>query len=246
MKNRLFLSVGMPRAGSGWHYNLLHDLVLAGGGQDARQVRRRYHLERLLTEVNCNIRTLRPQRLIPVVLPAYLGSSYAVKTHAGPTGTALSLIRSGRITATYIYRDPRAAMLSAFEYGQGGIQSGRSNAFSDLTSLDEAGAFIERYIEIWAAWQPIEQVLVARYEDLVQAYDQEVQRLVNFLNLQLDDSAFQQVLEKYRPEQGPSGHRGTHFNKGETQRFRQALPPQQLESFTIAFGPALRRMGYLP
>ena len=26
----LIVSVGMPRAGSGWHYNLIHDLVVAG------------------------------------------------------------------------------------------------------------------------------------------------------------------------------------------------------------------------
>ena len=25
--NMIILSVGMPRAGSGWHYNLIHDLM---------------------------------------------------------------------------------------------------------------------------------------------------------------------------------------------------------------------------
>ena len=35
----LILSVGMPRAGSGWYYNLTHDLIVSSGGQDARQVR---------------------------------------------------------------------------------------------------------------------------------------------------------------------------------------------------------------
>jgi hypothetical protein len=31
----LVLSAGMPRAGSGWFYNLTHDLLLANGAQDA-------------------------------------------------------------------------------------------------------------------------------------------------------------------------------------------------------------------
>jgi len=46
----LTFSVGMPRAGSGWYYNLTHDLVTATGGEDARLIRRRYHLGRVLTK----------------------------------------------------------------------------------------------------------------------------------------------------------------------------------------------------
>lgn len=38
------LAAGMPRAGSGWHYNLVHDLVVANGGREARLMRTRYHL----------------------------------------------------------------------------------------------------------------------------------------------------------------------------------------------------------
>jgi hypothetical protein len=33
----IILSIGMPRAGSGWYYNLTNDLMLAAGAQD-RQV----------------------------------------------------------------------------------------------------------------------------------------------------------------------------------------------------------------
>ena len=66
----IILSVGMPRAGSGWYYNLTHDLVTATGGQDARQIRQRYHLESILTEVNCNIGALTPRRLVAISIPA--------------------------------------------------------------------------------------------------------------------------------------------------------------------------------
>jgi hypothetical protein len=31
----IILSVGMPRAGSGWYYNLTNELMLAHGAQDA-------------------------------------------------------------------------------------------------------------------------------------------------------------------------------------------------------------------
>src|SRR4030066_1856377 len=149
MKSVLVISIGMPRAGSGWHYNLIHELVLASGGKDARQIRKQYHFQNILTEVNCNISTLNPIRLLPVLMPTLLGNTFAVKTHAGPTGTALELIRHGRVLPTDIYRDPRAALLSAYEYGQRGLDRGRPNAFSPLTSLDKAVQHMRPSVRIW-------------------------------------------------------------------------------------------------
>ena len=37
--NQLVLSVGMPRAGSGWYYNLTQDLVIASGGVNTKEIR---------------------------------------------------------------------------------------------------------------------------------------------------------------------------------------------------------------
>ena len=54
----IVLSVGMPRAGSGWHYNLIHDLMRTTNCAEAADIRTRFHLEHILTEVNCNIGVL--------------------------------------------------------------------------------------------------------------------------------------------------------------------------------------------
>ena len=124
MNGKIILAVGMPRAGSGWHYNLVHDLIVSSGGQDARDIRQRYYLGPILTEVNCNIGALTPQRLIPVTVPALMGNTFVIKAHAGPKPLALRLIHSGLIQPTYIYRDPRDALLSAYEYGQRKRESG--------------------------------------------------------------------------------------------------------------------------
>jgi len=245
MKNQLFLSIGMPRAGSGWHYNLIHDLVVAAGGQDARQIRERFHLERFLTEVNCNIGTLKPFRLLPVYFPTLLGNSFAIKTHAGPTRTALSLIQQGRIVAIYIFRDPRAALLSAYEYGQRGIERNKANAFSDLTSLEKAKDFMQRYVAIWALWANFNCVLTVRYEDMVNNYDQEIYRLVGFMGSEKSKEIFQEVIDKYRPERGDQGIKGMHFSKGQIERFRSVFSTEQLEQFTQAFLPAIEQMGYV-
>jgi len=194
----LLLSVGMPRAGSGWYYNLNHDLLVAGGGQDARAVRRQYHLTSILTEVNCNIGALTPWRLLPVMLPALQGKSYTIKAHCAPTPLARALIKRGWLRATYIYRDPRDAMLSSFENGQRALQNGRQNAFSHLTTFEKTLDFMREYVHIWQDWMALPQVLHARYEDLLTDYDNEVQRLLRFLQLE-STSAVQQIVELYRP-----------------------------------------------
>jgi hypothetical protein len=42
----IILSTGMPRAGSGWYYNLTNDLIIAAGYQDGHNMRQRYSLGR--------------------------------------------------------------------------------------------------------------------------------------------------------------------------------------------------------
>lgn len=235
----------MPRAGSGWHYNLVHDLLVAAGGQDARQVRRRYHLESILTEVNCNIGALTPVRLLPVLLPSLLGNTFAVKAHAGPTPLALSLMRTGKVRSAYIYRDPRDAMLSAYEHGERSRHSAHENAFARLDTFEETLSFMQDYIRTWDAWMSCELALCARYEDLLEDYDTQALRLVDFLEIEPHIPSVQAVLEKYRPEQTrASAQKGLHFRKGKIGRFRNAYTPEQQAACLAAFGSALERMGY--
>jgi hypothetical protein len=244
MKRKLVLSAGMPRAGSGWHYNLIHDLVVASGGQDARQIRRRYHLERFLTEVNCNLSTLSAVRLMAVILPVLFGNTFAIKTHAGPTPMAKLFMGSKSLLSTYIYRDPRAVMLSAYEYGRRAIDDGRANAFSHLDSLDAAISFMKPYLNIWEKWMACESVLKVRYEDLLTNYDRELIRLLECLQLEPGSGELREILEKYRPERGIPSQRGTHYNVGKPERFRDVFTPEQLSAFNQAFGSQLIRMGY--
>ncbi len=240
----IILSVGMPRAGSGWYYNLTHELALAAGWQDTHQIRQRYHLQSILTEVNCNIGALTPRRLLAVLVPSLLGNIFVVKAHAGPTPLALQLIRLGQIRPTYIYRDPRDAMLSAYDNGQRSIQKGRPNAFSHLTDLDASVAFMLDYLRIWEAWMRCNQALHVRYEDLLNDYDAEAGRLLRFLKIDAQNPSVHEVLERLCPEQARSGQKGLHFNKGRAGRFREKLTPAEQELLSEKFGDYLDRMGY--
>ncbi len=240
----LILSIGMPRAGSGWYYQLQHDLICANGGQDAREIRRRFHLEKILTEVNCNIGAFTPWRLLPVWLPSLLGNTYVIKAHAAPTPLASWLIRAGWIKATYIYRDPRDAMLSAYENGQRAIQNGRSNAFSQLTSFEESLEFMEKYVEIGKLWLSKAEVLHTRYEDLILQYELEADRLLKFLNIPRTAKS-EEVIKKYQPQEAQrSAQAGMHFRKGKIGRFRQVYSQEQQQECWKKFAPFLKQWGY--
>ena len=240
----IILSIGMPRAGSGWFYNLTNDLMLANGAQDARKIRQRYRLQNMLTEVNCNIGAFTARRTLAVLFPSLLGNTFVIKAHAAPTSIALSLIQRGAIRPTYIYRDPRDAMLSAMENGQRARQQGRENAFSLLVDFDAALAFMKTYVAISQAWLACQPALLVRYESLLTDYDKQTERLAKFLGLDLGDAKTRQVIEQYRPESASSEQKGLHFSHGKIGRFRQKMSPEQQEILSQTFGSYLDQLGY--
>ena len=239
----IVLSVGMPRAGSAWHYNLIHDLMKTTGCADARDIREKFRLQKILTEVNCNIGVLSARRLAMVTLPALMGNTFVIKAHAGPTAASRLLQRLGLLQITYIYRDPRDAMLSAYDYGQRALQKGHPNAFSHLTDFQKSLDFIMKYIRIWDKWSKQNNVLVARYEDLFMNYDNEVNRLVECLHLDGGRPEIQKVTEAYRPE-AAEGQQGLHYYKGRIGRFRESYSVEQQSILKEKMGRHLSRMGY--
>jgi aryl sulfotransferase len=239
----IVLSVGMPRAGSGWHYNLIHDLMATTGCAEARQIREKYHLQGILTEVNCNIGVLSARRLGMVAIPALAGNTFVIKAHSAPSSSSRLLQRLGLLRTTYIYRDPRDAMLSAYDYGQRALQKGRPNAFSHLTDFQKTLDFILEYVHIWEKWMAEKDVLIARYEDLLTNYDVEVARLVPYLKLDPASPAVKKVVDSYRPG-AAEGQQGLHFYKGKIGRFRDAYTAQEQAVMNDTLRPYLERMGY--
>lgn len=239
----IVLSVGMPRAGSGWHYNLVHDLMKTTGCAEAREIRERYGLQHILTEVNCNIGVLSARRLALVTPPALMGNTFVIKAHAAPTSGSRLLQRLGLLRITYIYRDPRDAMLSAHDYGQRALNRGRPNAFSHLTDFQKSVDFIMDYVHIWEKWMQEKDVLIARYEDLLTNYDHEVMRLVQFLKLDRGKPEVQKVTDGYRPG-AAEGQQGLHFYKGKIGRFRQSYGSEEQRILNEKLHPYLERMGY--
>ncbi len=239
----IVLSVGMPRAGSGWHYNLIHDLMKTTGCADAQDIREKYKLQKILTEVNCNIGVLSLRRLAMVTLPALLGNTFVIKAHAGPTSASRLLASLGLLRITYIYRDPRDAMLSAFDYGKRALDKGRPNAFSHLSDFEKSVDFMMEYVRIWEKWMNEKNVLVARYEDLLANYEIESAKLVEYLKLDGNKPEVRAVVEQYRPGAN-DGQQGLHFYKGKIGRYRDAYTNDQKRILLMKLVGYLERMGY--
>lgn len=239
----IVLSVGMPRAGSGWHYNLIHDLMEAAGYTDARIIREKYRLQNILTKVNCNIGVLSVRRMGMVSVPALMGNDFVIKAHAGPSASSRLLQSLGLLRITYIYRDPRDAMLSAYDYGQRALQKGRPNAFSHLTDFEKSLEFMMDYIRIWEEWMKEKNVLIARYEDLLTDYDSEASRLVEFLKLDGTKPEIKKVTDGYRPG-AAEGQQGLHFFKGKIGRFRESYSAEQQVVLKERMGGYLSQMEY--
>lgn len=239
----IVLSVGMPRAGSGWHYNLIHDLMKTTGCIDARDIREKYHLKNILTEVNCNIGVLSARRLGMVSLPALLGNTFVIKAHAGPTHVSRLFSTLGLLRITYIYRDPRDVMLSAYDFGQRALVKGQPNAFSHLSDFEKSVDFMMQYVHIWEKWMNESNVLIARYEDLLTNYDEESSKLVNYLKLDRNRPEVRTVIEQYRPGVNDE-QQGLHFFKGKIGRFREAYNNAQQQVLKEKLSVYLPRMGY--
>jgi hypothetical protein len=239
----IVLSVGMPRAGSAWHYSIIHDLMATAGSVEVHNIREKYRLQNILTKANCNIGVLSTRRLGMVMIPALMGNTFVIKAHARPTRTSRLLQRLGLLRITYIYRDPRDAMLSAFESGQEALRDGRINAFSYLTDFNKSLDFIMDYVRIWEKWSNEKNVLLSRYEDLLTNYDHEITRLVGFLPLNGNSLDIQKVIERYRPGAAEVQEQ-LHFHMGKVGRFRESFSEQEQSILRDRLASYLPRMGY--
>ena len=244
MNNKMILSVGMPRAGTGWYYNITQDLIEANGGVAARKIRGNYRLNYFLTEVNCNIGTLSFYRLLPVMFPLLFEPRYVIKLHAGRRPVADVLINLGLISPTFIYRDPRDALLSAYEYGRRMSEAGFKNAFTPLTTIEEAMLFMKEYVNFAQGWISSKKTLLTRYEDLLKSYDHEVQRLCEHINVDFESPINREIIDKYRPERKAKHNVGLHFSKGKIGRHKTNFTDAQLDECNRLFGDFLEEHGY--
>jgi sulfotransferase family protein len=243
----IVLSAGMPKAGSGWYFNLTNDLLIAAGYQDVREIRRRYRLQAILRFQNCNIGKLSWRNLGLLTIPHLLGNTFVVKTHQSPSTSLRRLISGGIIRATYIYRDPRDVVISAFEHGQRLRSRGETHTFGQLHSLTDAILLAAHSLTIWEQWLQPGLALTVRYEDLVADPVQELGRLAEFLSVRVPYESLCRTVAAYHPARITADENkvdALHFNQGVVGRFRAVLKPEELALCQQQLGGYIKKMGY--
>lgn len=252
----IVLSAGMPKAGTGWYYNLANDLLVAAGHQDARAVRDRHGLRETLRAANCNLPTLDRASLERIDAVSREGNTFVVKTHRGPTKPLRELVAAGRFKVTYIYRDLRDVIVSALDRGQtmrsnGNVKRhllfGPYRSFAKLRTVPGAIRWARwRLLPVWRAYSAWDAVHLARYEDLSTDPLAEMKRLAAFLEVEVPEAVMNEIIDRYRRERIKTNKPGSgmHLNKGVAGRYRDALSPEQQSLCVKRLGPVLQQMGY--
>ncbi len=244
----IVVAAGMPKSGTGWWFNVQNDLLVRAGRSDVRDVRERFGLQAVLRHHNCLLGDTRLRSLVPLLRPALAGESFVFKTHAPPSPWLRGLVASGAWRATFLYRDPRDAALSAFEHGERARREGSPSSFAALVSLEAAIELMAREVQAAEAWMACSRAFVQRYEDLLASPRREAERLCAFLDIRLAPEAIDGVLEARRRESEDrvEGWEHLHFNVGEAGRHRAAFSPHERAVAEARLGGFLRRAGYEP
>lgn len=241
----IIISAGMEKAGTGWVFNMVNDLLVNSdqpGYMDVRLVRENFHLHSLLKHHNCNVGKLNLRKTIRLLVPHFLNTSFVVKTHQGPTWIVKLLLRLKIAKAVYVYRDPRDVVVSMFEHGEKIRAEGRTNSFSSLKSMEEVIAYVRNTLDIYRDWTLTDGVLSIKYEDFREDPFLNLKKIYNFLQLDFTDQKTKYIVDKYNSNGTPQ--KGLHLNKGVTGRFRSALKASDLELCQKYFGSYPQEMGY--
>lgn len=239
----LVINIGMPRSGTLWRYKILRDLVIAGGGEDGLEIRKKYFLSPFISGINADINTLKAKRLYPAALPSLLGRSYTLNTHAVLTPAARKLIERGKLKAIYGYRDPRDCLLSMLEYSQRDKPQ-YSSQFLGLNTVEEAADFMEIYIDAWKQWTSQPGVFVLRYEDLLNDFNENLNQIIAYLDLVISSEDTERITKQYLPKQKSTAGVATHFEHGIAHRFRSEFNQDELAYLAKRYAPILEEMRY--
>jgi hypothetical protein len=241
-RGSLVVSASMESAGSGWLFNLTNEVLQAAGQTDVRTIRERYGLGDIMRWDNCNIRDLDDAtwtRLQPALDD---GHTFVVKSHRPPTALAQKLCTEGKIAATYIHRDPRDVVVSAYQRGKIRRANGHHDSFARLRTIDLATAWMRfRQIPVYEAWRDTPNTLIVRYEDLAADGRTVVGQLAGHLGITVSDEARDRILSAYSGDRA-SQQTGSHYRGGG--RRRDEMTAGQLWRCNRLCGSAIRSMGY--
>lgn len=241
----LTISAGMQKSGSAYFYTVINDLLTtSGSGVDARELKTRLNLDRLLQWHNNNIGALTPFKLYRLCTLASKHGNFVVKTHAGPNLLVRYLVRSGHLRIIYCYRDPRDVLLSSMDFGNVLLQQGESHTFARMTDFNKALKQVRAWLNTWNKFNTMPEVLSLRYEDMILEPVISCREIESFLNIRVTDEQRQAILWKYSRDNTDADRTGMHFNKAAVFRYKTEMNDEQRAACIDTFGKYLPAMGY--
>jgi hypothetical protein len=149
-----------------------------------------------------------------------------------------------RLKEIILVRDPRDvyASIRAFNKRRAATDFGAERARDDfehvsLLALDML-VWTERYL------RNQNEILLVRYEDLIQDYETELTRVFRFLELDADKEVITKVIADGLVPESRTAHMTSHSVESSVGRWKKDLPPNLAEHCSRQFENALRTFGY--
>jgi hypothetical protein len=242
----LIVCASMPKSGSAYIYNLLNDLLIAHGLNDARRIKSEYKLTHLMTRHNCNIWELTDAKIARLLRISESAGTFAVKTHCQPTPTVVQGLANHTIKVVYISRDPRAVCLSAMEHGKKLNEIGDTH-HTMAKNVDFATALqsVSDWISIWNKWNSCRGVFFTTYEQLLNDRHKVMASIAVYLGLAVDSRKIDSIIEHY-DERNLTKERKIylHYNQPSADRFRIVFTQDQLSILNNCLYSDIISMGY--
>ena len=242
----LVVSVGMPKSGSAFCFNLTNDMLVAAGYSDARQIRSQYGLHAHLMHKNCLMHYLNRAPLEAISGPLEDGHTFAIRSHGPPTPYLLSMVENGEAKVTYVYRHPFDVVVSMIEYGARKRARGDfENNFSKYEDVYKAVPHVKNWLGLWERWARSDKILRIEYEKLVENCIAQLERLATFINLNVSGGDLRKIADRYNKENlVRNGIDYINFNKGIVGRYKNALNSEEIAFLQEQLGHYLPKMGY--
>lgn len=240
----IVLSVGMPKSGSAYFYNIINALLVEAGNKDAGKIRAKHHLDELMKWRNNFVGILSFRKFIRLWLISLREGTFVVKSHAGPSRMVKIANKLGLLKIVYCYRDPRDVLLSAMDHGKKLKASGDDRFFATMVDFDSTLPHVQEWLDVWKLYAEIPGVLMVKYEDLIDDAVTVTKTIESFLGISISAEKRDDILWSFSKD-NPNGYRaGMHLNKAQAQRFKTDMTQEQKTKFLGMFQTNLEVMKY--
>jgi hypothetical protein len=240
----IIISAGMQKSGSAYVYNIINDLLVHAGHGDAREIKEKHKLEKVLQWHNNNVSDLENSLLYKLARITMRDKNFAIKTHSGPTRLLKIFLKMGLAKVIYVYRDPRDVLLSAIDHGKKIIAAGENHTFAQMVDFDKAISNVKEWIAIREDYAAMKNVLSIRYEDIMQNPLGITKNICKYLGLNVPDKDIEAILFKYDKNNKNADMRGLHFNKAKMERYKEEFTEEQTKKTSAELGASIVKMGY--